>query len=142
MQNEMPYILLAEDDPDDQDAFCEAWARLNPHVSVKTVSDGKELFEYLDMCPDHALPALILIDFKMPLVSGPEALQKLAFHPSYSRIPKLVWSSSQRTKDVEVCKRLGALNYFKKPATLGEIEELIRRINQIFIDQFNHCKTG
>jgi CheY-like chemotaxis protein len=142
MQKETPYILLAEDDPDDQDAFCEAWAQLNPHVFVKTVSDGIELFGYLDICPDYALPALILIDFKMPLVSGPEALQKLAFHPSHSRIPKLVWSSSDRSKDIEVCKKLGALNYFKKPATLDEMDELIGRINQIFIAQFNHRRTG
>jgi CheY-like chemotaxis protein len=142
MQKETPYILLAEDDPDDQDAFCEAWGRLNPDVSVKTVSDGKELFEYLDICPEYALPALILIDFKMPLVSGPEALQKLAFHPSHSRIPKLVWSSSERSKDIEVCKKLGARNYFKKPATLGEMDEMVHQISQIFIAEFNQRKTG
>lgn len=142
MQKETSYILLAEDDPDDRDAFCEAWGKLNPNVFVKTVCDGKELFDYLDGCPDHAFPACILIDFKMPLVSGPEVLQKMAFHPYYSRIPKLVWSTSDRSRDVEECKKLGALKYFRKPAALSELDELIYQITLIFIAQFGRLKTG
>jgi CheY-like chemotaxis protein len=131
MEQELPYILLADDDPDDQEVFCDAFTRLNPHACVKIVGDGNELFEFLDGCTVHELPALILIDFKMPLVTGPEILQRLDANNIYRAIPKLIWSTSVRSKDIEECKRLGADDYLKKPATVAETDGLTRQINSI-----------
>lgn len=132
------YILLADDDPDDQDAFSEAFIRHNPNAFVKTVNDGKELLEWLDGCPADGLPTLIMLDYKMPVLSGPEALQVLASNAAYAHIPKLVWSSSVRTKDIDECMRLGAARYFKKPSSFQELAESIRQINEIFAAQLQN----
>jgi len=133
MSKQLPYILLADDDPDDLETFTNAYTRLNPSVFVETVNDGKELFDVLDGCDPDELPTLILLDFKMPLISGPEVLQRLASSMEYASIPKLVWSTSERPKDIEQCQKFGADHYFRKPATSREADELVRQIDKIFI---------
>ena len=137
----MPYILLADDDPDDLDTFTCAFTRLNPNAFVETVNDGKELFELLGACNPQELPILILMDYKMPLITGPEILQKLASSTTYSHIPKLIWSTSERYKDIELCRRLGADNYFKKPATSSEIDDLVRQVDMIFTIQLKNLNS-
>ena len=135
MQKGKPYILFAEDDPDDQLIFCEAFARLDPGSSIIVVNDGKNLFEFLDTCQYDELPALILVDYKMPVVSGPEVLRRLASRPVWRAIPTLVWSTSERAKEKDECIGLGAVGYFQKPSTAEETDDLVRRINQIFEDK-------
>ena len=141
MQKERQYILLADDDPEDQDAFIEAFARLHPNVSVITMNDGQRLLEFLDTCDRNTLPVLFLIDFKMQVVHAPEVLQRLAGNNTYSAIPKLVWSTSIRTKDMEECKRFGASGYFKKPASYKEVDDLVQQISEIFTGRLTHLKT-
>lgn len=137
MKKKKHYIVLAEDDPDDRDMFLEEFVRQNPDAVIETVTDGKELYELLDALLPEELPTLILLDFQMPLITGPEVLQHLNSRPTYASIPKFVWSSSIRTKDIEDCIRLGAVGYFKKPSTAGEIDELVRQIDKIFTERLS-----
>ena len=138
MNRELPYILLADDDPDDLSVFSQAFSELNPDISIQTVADGQELIEFLGSCDQDELPSLILVDYKMPIVSGPEVLQRLASYPAYSHIPKVVWSTSHRSQDIEKCVRLGAAGYFLKPASSGELNELIQKIELIYSAQLQH----
>lgn len=138
MKKDLPYILLADDDPDDVITFLQAFSEVNHHATVQTVTDGKELIEFLDVCGPDELPALILIDYKMPVVSGPEVLQRLAYHSEYAHIPKVVWSTSERSQDIENCVRLGAAGYFLKPASSSELDELIQKIELIYAAQLQH----
>jgi two-component system response regulator len=142
MKKKTPYIVLADDDPDDRDAFVEEFGRQNAEAVIKTVTDGKELFDLLNTLPAGELPALILIDYKMPLITGPEVLQHLNSQPTYASIPKLVWSSSTRTKDAEDCRRLGADGFFKKPAAAREMNELVQEINKIFAARLSLPNSG
>ncbi len=142
MKKKTLYILIADDDADDQEMLSEAFMRQKPGAIIRTVMDGKELFDFLDACPPDELPVLILLDFKMPLVTGPEVLQHLSSHPTYVSIPKLVWSSSTRTKDIEICRQMGADGYFKKPATSKEMDEFVNIIYEIFTAQLIQSKSA
>jgi CheY-like chemotaxis protein len=141
MKKASPYLLLADDDPDDQETFMEAFTRLYPQTKVQTVNDGQELFVFLDTHSPDELPVLILLDFKMPLVTGPEVLERLSDHPMYAPIPKVVWSTSERSKDIQECQRLGADAYFKKPATAKELDYIILQIDKILIKQLSNLRT-
>jgi CheY-like chemotaxis protein len=138
MNKELPYILLADDDPDDLNTFLQAFSELDPHAPVHTVVDGQELIEFLDGRDPDELPSLIVLDYKMPIVSGPEVLQRLASSPEYAHIPKVVWSASERSQDIENCIRLGAAGYFLKPASSSELDELIQKIGLIYSAQLQH----
>jgi CheY-like chemotaxis protein len=138
MNKELPYILLADDDPDDLNIFLQAFSEIDPHASVHTVIDGQELIEFLEGRDPDELPLLIVLDYKMPIVSGPEVLQRLASSPEYAHIPKVVWSTSERSQDIENCIRLGATGYFLKPASSIELDELIQKIELIYSAQLQH----
>ena len=138
MNKELPYVLLADDDPDDVAAFTQAFSEVNPHSCVEAVSDGQELFEYLDGCNPDELPSLIVLDYKMPLISGPEVLQRLSSMLGHAHIPVVVWSTSGRSQDIDNCVRLGASGYFPKPASSTELHELIHKIDLIFSSQLQH----
>ena len=133
--------MLADDDPDDRETFTEAFTRWYPQIKVHTVNDGQELFEFLDTCTPDEFPVLILLDFKMPLVNAPEVLERLSNHSIYDLIPKVVWSTSERSKDIQECQRLGAAAYFKKAATAKEMDQIIHQIDKILIKQLSNLRT-
>ena len=129
---------MADDDPDDLHTFLQGFIEENPYTSVQTVTDGQQLIEFLDGRDSDELPALILLDYKMPGLSGPEILQILASNPKYAHIPKVVWSTSQRSQDIQTCVRLGAAGYFPKPASSSELNGLIQKIELIYSAQLQH----
>jgi CheY-like chemotaxis protein len=138
MNKELPYILIADDDPDDLNAFIQAFSERDPHVIVHFVTDGQEVIEFLAGCVPGELPSLILLDYKMPVVTGPEVLKKLSTHPEHAHIPKVIWSTSERSQDIENCVRLGAAGYFLKPASSFELNELVQKIELIYSAQLQH----
>jgi CheY-like chemotaxis protein len=120
------YILLADDDPDDQMTFTEAFGQRHPDITVVCVNDGEQLLEYLESCTD--MPMFILMDYKMPIVTAPVVLGRLASRARFSEIAKLVWSTSSRKDHVEECLSLGAKHYFAKPCGNRDLEEMIDKI--------------
>jgi CheY-like chemotaxis protein len=132
MNNDLPYILLADDDPDDREALIHPFVQQNPNVRVVVMGDGQELMQFLENCPDHALPVLILMDYKMPLLTAAEILEKLAGDDRYTEIPKLVWSTSDRAEYVDRCLQYGATAYFAKPSSLAELATIVERMTMTF----------
>ena len=131
MNREWHYILLADDDPDDLSIFMQAFCEANPQARVETFADGQEILDYLDSCSEDELPSLIILDYKMPVVTGPEVLQRLSSNTRHAHIPVVVWSTSERSEDREICVRLGAAGYFLKPASSSELNVLIQKIELI-----------
>lgn len=138
MEIELPYILLAEDDPDDLNMFLQAFSQTDPHTSVQTVTDGKDVIDFLAGCNHGELPLLVLLDYKMPFMSAPEVLQRLSSNAEYVHIPKVVWSTSERSQDITACIRLGAAGYFLKPASSSQLDALIQKIELIYAAQVQH----
>ena len=132
MQPKYPYILLADDDPDDLQAFTDEFIYQHPGITVRQVSSGREVLLHLDICPDDRLPTLLVLDYQMPELTGFEVLQALAANDRYAPIVKVVWSNCPRTKDREECIRLGATLYLAKPGTIEELKRTIHQLLDIF----------
>ena len=139
---ERTYILLADDDPDDRFLFLQALHAVNPDIPVQPVADGQAVLEFLERQASDALPTLIVLDYKMPVLSGPDVLQQLAACPAYAKIPKVVWSTSNRSQDIDRCIRLGAAGYFLKPASYGNLLEIIHPIERIFSSQLQQLANS
>jgi len=127
-----PYILLADDDPEDRDSLIHPFQQQNPGVRVVSFGDGMELLSFLESCPDTELPVLILMDYKMPYVTAADILERLASDPRYTNIPKLVWSTSGRAEYVNRCVLYGASQYFTKPNSLPELASIVERMTRVF----------
>jgi CheY-like chemotaxis protein len=132
MKNQLPYILLADDDPDDREALIQPFIRLNPGARVQCAEDGRELLDFLEKCPPAELPVLILMDYKMPFLTAADILERLAGDIRYADVLKLVWSTSSRSEYVDRCVGRGASHYFAKPNSLHELEKIVDRINRVY----------
>jgi len=132
MTDRFPYILLADDDHDDRDFFCAGMQRLYPQVGIRTFNDGDELLEFLHSRTWLTPPACIIIDYKMPRLTAPEILQVTGAGTPYAHIPKVVWSTSERQKDMDECLSLGASHFMIKPITDSQLDRQIKSLEEWF----------
>ena len=119
-------VLYAEDDPEDIEVFCEAIRAIDSKIVCQTVTDGINLFAFLENT--IVLPDLIFLDMNMPLMNGRDCLIRLKNSKDYQSIPVVMYTTSTRAVDRDELKRLGASDYFIKPSTFSEIYELLRDV--------------
>lgn len=133
-------VLMADDDEDDrllaQDALRESGS---PH-DLRFVSDGVELFEYLEERGAYAdpqsapRPDIILLDLNMPRLDGREALRVLKLDPRWRRTPVVVLTTSKAEEDVLRSYDLGANSYIPKPVTFEGLVEVMRNLARYWSD--------
>jgi len=123
-------ILLVEDNPMDVDLTRRAFqARklVNPLVVAR---DGEEALACLEQWEAGApTPVVILLDIKLPRVSGLEVLRRLKSHDRYRTIPVVVLTTSEEHSDVQEAYRIGANSYILKPVDFENFMEVARQID-------------
>lgn len=129
MNHDLSPILLVEDRPTDVDLTKRAFARqrlLNP---VQVARDGEEALAFIKRWEaGEPLPIFILLDLKLPKISGLQVLRKLKQHQTYSRIPVIVLTTSVEDQDVQEAYRLGCNSYIVKPVEFNKFMEVASQI--------------
>jgi CheY-like chemotaxis protein len=135
-----PPILLAEDDPDDVLLMQIAAQKAGLPNPLFVVSDGQETVDYLggkDLYSNrqsYPLPSLLLLDLKMPRLSGFDVLAWLQEHPEFNDLPIVVLSGSDLEKDIQKAKELGADDYRIKPAGTGSLVKMLHELYDCWLD--------
>lgn len=123
------YILLVEDNPDD--AFLAS--RIIRKVcsdEILVARDGEEASELLQRMTcdgSYRLIRLVLLDLKLPKISGLDLLQSIRNSIELHSLSVAVLTSSDNEMDQERCFELGVLDYLYKPMTADRLESLLRR---------------
>lgn len=122
-------ILLAEDDEDHIFLIKKAIssARDGLTYAFHVVKDGEEALSYV-RSEDNPRPDLILLDIKMPKMSGLEVLRELKSDSRYRSIPVVMLTSSANEEDVVQSYGLGSNSYITKPVKYEEFVEKLRMI--------------
>jgi CheY-like chemotaxis protein len=129
-------ILLVEDDVRDILLVKRAFNRAGITNPLQVVSDGDAAVLYLSGEAPYSdrslypLPALILLDLKLPRRSGAEVLMWLRQQPGLKRLPVVVLTASQAYTDVNRLYELGANAYMVKPVAFDNLVQIISVINQ------------
>lgn len=108
-------VILAEDDPDDQELFEAFLGRREDIQLMPCVGNGIELISSLEDLPDSELPDLIILDQNMPMMSGKQALEALKMDSRLADIPAVIYSTYTDSNLITECKKLGARMVAMKP---------------------------
>jgi two-component system response regulator len=113
-------ILLVEDNPNDVELTLRALKKHHLANRVQVVGDGAEALEFIFGTGKFAGESpsqlkLIMLDLKLPKVSGLEVLQRLKSDERTRRIPVVVMTSSHEDRDIQECYNLGVNSYVVKP---------------------------
>lgn len=125
-----PYILLVEDNPDDIELTQRAFAKNHIINEVVVLRDGAEACEFLftQGRSGRGLPQVILLDLKLPKVSGLEVLERVRANKNTALIPTVILTSSKQEEDLLEGYRLGVNSYVRKPVDFNEFVEAVRQV--------------
>jgi len=126
------HILLVEDNPDDVKYTVQALRKQNVANPVKVAIDGQQALERL-FDENEELPALVLLDLKLPKVSGFEVLQRLRADPVRKRVPVVILTSSTEESDLIQSYALGANSFIRKPVDFEQFSAAIRQLGQYWV---------
>jgi len=135
-------VLFVDDNPDDRFLFERAWRGAAIRNPLRTLDDGRQALDYLFGRGEYAdrtrypRPGLVLLDIKMPGVSGFDVLGQLRQDGMLRTLPVLMITASTSPKDVEEAYRLGANGFFIKPSSVQDLVELLTAVNGCWL-RFN-----
>jgi len=127
-------ILLVEDNPDDQALLLRAMKKNNIANDIVVANDGAEALDYFwgrGMYEGRDLsiqPELVLLDLKLPKVSGHEVLQAMRADPRTKYVPVVVLTSSVEDADMLKSYDLGANSFVQKPVDFEEFVEAAAKL--------------
>jgi CheY-like chemotaxis protein len=124
--NPSKFILVGEDDKDDQEMLTEVFSSINKSFILLFVDNGKEVLSALEKLHDGKLPCLVILDYNMPGLTGAEIVKEIGQNERYKAIPKIVWSTSGSDKFKKLCLELGATDYVIKPSNTTDLEKIAR----------------
>ena len=127
--NSQPAILLVEDNPMDVDLALRAFKKRRLTNPIEVARDGEEALAWIPRWEAGApLPAVILLDLKLPRVDGLEVLRQLKGHTEFRRIPVVVLTTSAESEDVARAYELGVNSYIVKPVDFDKFMEVASQI--------------
>lgn len=125
-------ILLVEDNEDDVILAQRAFRKAGITAPIHVVRDGDEAVEYLEASGryhdryNHPLPAVVLLDLKLPRRSGLDVLRWIRSHSTLGLLPVVIFTTSTQHSDLEQAYSLRANSYLKKPVGLEATTEMLR----------------
>jgi two-component system, response regulator len=132
-------ILLVEDNPDDEFLVLRALRKHKVSNMVHVVRDGEEALDFLFARgayeQDNARERLklVLLDVKLPKLSGLEVLAEIKQHPDTRHIPVVLLTSSRLQEEMLRAYVDGANSFLQKPVDFDQFDELIRHVGYYWV---------
>ena len=129
MQNEARPVLIIEDRVIDLDLTKRALARHHVINPIHSARDGEEALAFLQRWEEgEPLPVFILLDIKLPKVSGLSVLRAIKSHPRFRTIPIVMLTGSEDDLDIQEAYKLGCNSYIVKPVDFDKFMDIASRI--------------
>ncbi|MBI2511857.1 MAG: response regulator [Opitutae bacterium] len=134
MNEGRPQLLVVEDDENDVFFLRRALQSTGTEVDLHVAPDGRQALDYLlgrqgyEDRAKHPLPSLVLLDLKVPYISGLDVLRQIRATPELRKLVVVVLTSSALDSDVVQAYEIGANSFLVKPSRLDEQKLLAQRI--------------
>lgn len=117
-----PYILIADDDQEDRFLIEIAFKEIGSCEDIIMVENGVQVMNHLNaIIEGDGLPALIVLDLNMPVLSGIDTLLQLKSNKRYKNIPVIIHSTSMYEVEKDRCLKMGAVDFIKKPVSFDQM---------------------
>jgi len=134
MHTHKPFVLLVEDNPDDELLTIRAFQKNKIANEIIVARDGQEALDFL-FCQNafagrdkKSTPQVILLDIKLPKLNGLEVLRAIRGNEETALLPVVVLTSSKEERDVIESYQLGANSYIRKPVDFLQFQECVREL--------------
>ncbi len=124
-------ILLVEDNPDDEKLIIRALRRSSIANDIQVAHNGEEALNIL--FSDVPLPAVVLLDIKLPKIDGLEVLRRLRASDRTRLLPIVVLTSSSEERDIIDSYNLGANSYVRKPVEFDKFTEAVKQLGLYWV---------
>jgi two-component system response regulator len=128
------FILLVEDNHDDEVLALRALKRAGIPVEVVVTRDGAEALDYLFGTGGYAgrdtnvRPHVVLMDLQLPKMDGLEVLRRLRADERTRTLPVVILSTSDESQDIAASYNLGANSYIRKPVGFGQLSGVLQQL--------------
>jgi len=132
-------ILLVEDDPADAELTVHALRKERLANQIEVARDGAEALDFLCCRGTYSNrsftnpPRVVLLDLKLPKISGHEVLRAMKEDERTRAIPVVVLTSSNQERDLVECYQLGVNSYIQKPVDLQKFQEVVRHFGMYWL---------
>src|SRR5882762_1840171 len=132
-------IMLVEDSPDDEELTTRALRQAKIANEIVVARAGAETLDFLFGEGAHdgrdlsRMPAVILLDLKLPKLSGLDVLNRLRADPRTKLIPTVILTSSSEEEDMLKSYQSGANSYVRKPIDFGQFANAVSQLGMYWI---------
>jgi two-component system response regulator len=132
-------ILLVEDNANDEELTLRALRKSNIANEVFVARDGQEAVDFLFGTGQHAgrelakMPAVVLLDLKLPKLNGIDVLQRIRADPRTRLIPVVVLTSSSEDEDMLRSYQSGANSYVRKPIEFSAFAHAVTQLGMYWM---------
>jgi CheY-like chemotaxis protein len=124
-----PPILIIEDNPVDLDLTLRAFTKCGLSNPIEVARDGEEALNYiLEWADGRPTPVVILLDLKLPKMSGLEVLNRIKTNDKFAKVPVIMFSTSSEDIDIQEAYRSGVSSYIIKPVNFEKFLEIIAQV--------------
>lgn len=121
-------ILLVEDNEADEELALRALRKGGVRSRVTVVRDGEEAIQFLFGDEASPLPDLVLLDLKLPRLSGHDVLRRVRADARTEMLPVVILTSSSEHEDVRRSYKGGANSYVRKPIESEQFTAAVRQL--------------
>nr|WP_242018298.1 response regulator [Pseudanabaena sp. FACHB-1998] len=122
----MSKIILVEDNPDDERLTLRALRKAKVANEILVARNGEEALTMVFNA--NPLPSVILLDLKLPKISGLEVLRQIRANERTRLLPIVVLTSSSEDRDIIESYNLGANSYVRKPVEFSLFTEAVSQL--------------
>lgn len=134
-----PFVLLVEDNPDDEMLTLLAFEESRLANPIQVVRDGVEAMEFLEGSGEHAgrdasrLPQVVLLDLNLPRKSGLQVLEWMRSREETRLVPVVMLTTSNHERDLLDSYRLGVNSYVRKPVDFQQFQQAIGQLGMYWL---------